>query len=211
MTGDIETFAPHATTAGGTAGNPAATLNYPSWFLPDGVGTRPQNAKLVDPGFGWNEQLYAMVWGTMFFPTSWSRTFINDARITALASETISWPALETYTFIDPATNITYKARTTGTEKLFGVDHEKSIGARMLEWANNLVLEAYVVETDTGGFYVFNPDGTPKLKLTNGKPTLNPDFPGGDVALARYVANIETMRQLVSTFVMPLEDSMPGP
>lgn len=211
MTGDLETFAPHATTAGGTAGNPAATLIYPSWFLPDGVGTRPANAKLVDPGFGWNEQLYAMVWGTMFFPTSWSRTFINDARITALASETISWPAAETYTFIDPATNITYKARTTGTEKLFGVDHEKTIGARMLEWANNLVLEAYVVEVDAGGFYVFNTDGTPKLKLTNGKPTLNPDFPGSDVLLARYVANIETMRQLVSTFVMPLEDSMPGP
>lgn len=60
----------------------------------------------------------------------------------------------------------------------------------MLEWANNLVYEAYVVETDAGGFYLLNPDGTPKLKLTGGKPVVNPDVPGGDAALKRYVANI---------------------
>lgn len=210
LTGDIESIAPWAETAG-PGGIPNANLTYPSWHLPDGVGTRPAKPKLVDPAFGFNEQLYAMVWGTMFFPTSWSRGFIDDARITALASEQISWPALETYTFINPATGITYRARTTGTEKLFGVDHEKSVGARMLEWANNLVYEAYIVETDAQGFYLLNPDGTPKLKLKDGKPQVNPDIPGGDAALNRYVANIEVMRQLVSTFVMPLEQSLPAP
>jgi len=211
LTGDTEAIAPWAETAPGGQGIPAAKLTYPSWHLVDSVGTRPATPKLVDPAFGFNEQLYTMVWGTMLLPTTWSRSFINDARITALASEQIGWPALETYTFIDPATSITYKAHTTGLEKLFGVDHEKSIGARMLEWANNLVLEAYIVETDTGGFYLFNPDGTPKLKLKAGKPQINPDFPGADTALKRYVANIEVMRQLVTTFVMPLESSLPAP
>ena len=211
LTGDTEAIAPWAETVPGSAGIPAAKLTYPSWHLADGVGTRPAKPKLVDPAFGFNEQLYTMVWGTMLFPTTWSRSFINDARITALASEQIGWPALETYTFIDPATSITYKAHTTGLEKLFGVDHEKSIGARMLEWANNLVLEAYIVDTDAGGFYLYNPDGTPKLKLKNGKPQINPDFPGADAALNRYVANIETMRQLVTTFVMPIESSLPAP
>jgi len=211
LTGDVESIAPWAESVAGPAGIPAATLAYPKWYVPDGLGARPAKAKLVDPAFGWNEQLYAMVWGTMFFPTSWSRTFINDARITAFANEQLSWPAAETYTFVDPATGITYRARTTGTEKLFGVDHEKSVGARMLEWANNLVYEAYLVETDAQGFYVLNADGTPKLKLLNGKPQPNPDFPGGEVALARYVANIDVMRELVTHFVMPVEASLPAP
>ncbi len=210
LTGDVETIAPWAEPTG-AGGIPNAKLTYPAWHLPDGLGTRPAKPKLVDPAFGFNEQLYAMVWGTMFFPTSWSRGFIDDSRITAFVNEQITWPAAETYVFIDPATNMTYRARTTGTEKLFGVDHEKSIGARMLAWANNLVYEAYVVETDAQGFYLLNPDGTPKLKLKNGKPDLNPDFPGGDAALKRYVANINVMRQLVSTFVMPLESSLPSP
>lgn len=210
VTGDIESYAPWAgETSGG--GVPSAGLVYPEWHLANGVGTRPVGAKIIDPAFGWNEQLYAMVWGTMFFPTTWSNQFIEDARITALASEQLSWPAAETYTFVDPVTSMTYRAHTTGTEMIFGVAKEKSLGARMLEWANNLVYSAYVVETTAGGDYVLNPDGTPKLKLVDGKPQLNEDYPGADVALKRYVANIDVMRQLVSTFVRPIGDSLPNP
>ena len=214
LTGDLESFAPSAATGpavGGIPGIPGASLTYPDWHLPDGLGTRPVKAKLVDPAFGFNEQLYAMVWGTMLFPTGFSRTFIDEARITARPTEQPSWPATETYTFIDPATSITYRAHTTGTEKLFGVDHEKSVGARMLEWANNLIYEAYIVETDAGGLYLLNADGTPKLKLKSGKPQRNPDFPGTDATLKKYVANIETMRQLVQTFVVPLDSALPSP
>ena len=207
LTGDIESMAPSSDGTGGGIGN----LSYPKWSTPNGLGTRPAKPKLVDPAFGFNEQLYTMVWGTMFLPTGWQRGWVEDARITALASEQVSWPAAETYTFVDPATSITYRARTTGTEKLFGVDHEKSVGARMLEWANNLVYEAYLCETDAKGFYLLNPNGTPKLKLLVGKPQLNPDRPGGDGALKRYVANLEVMRQLVSTFVVPLQSTLPQP
>ena len=207
LTGDLETMAPWSDGSGGANAN----LTYPSWSLPTGLGTRPATPKLVDPAFGFNEQLYAMVWGTMLLPTGWSRTWIDDTRITALASEQVSWNALETYVFIDPATSIADKARTTGTEKLFGVDHEKSAGARMLEWANNLVYEAYLVEVDAQGYYRLNADGRPKLKLKDGKPQLNPDIPGGDAALKRYVANMEVMRQLVSKFVVPLESTLPIP
>ncbi len=205
MTGDIESYAPTADAQAAAGGIPSASLAYPAWHLVNDNGVRPAKAKLVDPAFGFEEQLYAMVWGTMFFPTSWSNRFIDDSRITALASEQISWPAAETYTFVNPETGITYRAHAAGTETLFGVEKQKGIGARMLEWANNLVYEAYVVQTDAAGDYKLNPDGTPMLKLTNGKPELNPDFPGADAALRRYVANIEVMRQLVSTFVRPLD------
>ena len=212
LTGDIESIAPWADPAAGGTGIPNAGVAYPDWHTAAGLGVRPAQAKLVDPAFGFNEQLYAMVWGTMFFPTGFSRTFIDDARITALPTEQPSWPAAETYTFIDPATSVTYRARTTGTEKMFGVDREKSIGARMLEWANNLEFDAYLCKTDAQGFFLLNPDGTPQLILDkSGKPQVNPDSVGGAANLKRYVANIETMRQLVGTFVVPLEDVLPVP
>lgn len=209
MTGDIESFAPHAAASGG--GTPSATLVYPRWHLATGVGTRPASPKIVDPSFGWNEQLYAMVWGTMFFPTSWSNAFINDARITALANEQLSWPAAETITFVDPVTSITYRAHTTGTETIFGVEKEKSVGARMLDWANNLLVEAYVCDTDAQGYVVLNDDGTPRLRLADGKIQENLDYPGGVAALRRYVANLDVMRQLVATFVRPLHEALPNP
>jgi hypothetical protein len=213
LTGDLDTFAPwaDATTAGG-GGIPVGSVAYPAWHTAAGLGARPAKAKLVDPAFGFNEQLYTMVWGTMFLPTAWTQDFINDARITALASEQISWPAAETYTFVDPATSITYRAHSTGTETLFGVEHEKSIGARMLEWANNLLCVGYLCDTDAAGYILLDADGTPKLTLdAAGKPQVNPDYPGGDVDLKKYVTNIEVMRQLVSTYVRPIEASLPDP
>jgi hypothetical protein len=81
----------------------------------------------------------------------------------------------------------------------------------MLDWANNLVYEAYVCEVDRDGYYVLNEDGTPKLKLKDGKIQENPDFPGGVAALRRYVSNIDVMRQLTSTYLRPINDSLPSP
>ena len=213
MTGDVETYAPAAvpTGANGKSNAPFANLVYPNWHDPKGLGTRPADPKLVDPAFGWNEQLYAMVWGTMLMPTTWSNKFIEDARITARESEQIAWPADETITFVDPVTSITYRAHSTGTEKLFGVEKEKSVGARMLDWANNLVFEAYQCEVDEDGYYVLNDDGTPKLKLKNGKIQENPDFPSGVAALRRYVSNLDVMRQLTSSYLRPIDDSLPNP
>ncbi|HEY8072834.1 MAG TPA: hypothetical protein VIF62_01960, partial [Labilithrix sp.] len=212
MTGDADVYAPWQDGSAAPPSGTAATIYYPAWHVPGDLGARPAKARLLDPTFGFNEQLYTMVWGTIFLPGAWTQDFINDARITALASEQITWPAAETITFIDPKTNITYRAHDIGTEKIFGEDRVKTIGARMIDWANNLLCVGYNCQTDAQGYILLNTDGTPKLKLdTNGKPTLNTDYPGGDVALEKYVVNIETMRQLVTTFVRPLEDSLPDP
>ncbi len=209
LTGDLMSYAPWVSTT--TPGGPIPTgeLTYPAWYRADGAGTRPAAAKIVDPAFGFAQQLYAMTWGTIFFPTSWTDRFIDDARITTRAGEQVGWPIADTYTFVNPETGLTYRAHTTGTERIFGVDHQKSIGARMLEWANELLVSAYVPETTPAGDLVFNPDGTPKLKLTAGRPTLNPEYPGADGALRRYVMNLEVMRQLVTTYVRPVDEALP--
>ena len=117
VTGDIESFAPWATPTAGRR-HPGRDLTYPTWHTVDGLGTRPATARSSStPTFGFNEQLYAMVWGTMFFPTELVAARSSTTRASRRSpSEQISWPAAETYTFIDPATSITYRAHTTGTE-----------------------------------------------------------------------------------------------
>lgn len=209
MTGDMTVYAPWVGSTAPGKDFPSGDPTYPDFYRADGLGTRPASAKLLDPAFGWQQQLYAMVWGTVFFPTSWTNQFLDDARITVRAGDALGWPVAETYTFVDPVTSITYRAHTTGTEKLYGVDHQKAIGARMLEWANELLTSAYVPQTDNAGNILLNADGTPKLVLVNGKPKVNPDYPGADAALRRYVMNLEVMRQLVSTYVREVDQPLP--
>ena len=83
----------------------------------------------------------------------------------------------------------------------------------MLEWANLLMTEAYLVDTDTTGAPILNPDGTPQLTLdANGKPQKNPANPQAYSALVKYVDLIDLMRQITHTFEMPLGDGdLPQP
>ncbi|MGC4113930.1 MAG: hypothetical protein QM765_04590 [Myxococcales bacterium] len=207
LTGDMEAYAPYVVSPDPTGPTdiPLATLQYPAWHGAT-VPSRPRSAKLVDPNYGWNEQLYAMVWGQVFFPTDWSQSFIHDARIAVKPSETPSWPADETLAFFDPKTGLTYKAHTAGTERVLGNDYEKSAGARMLEYGNKLVAWTYLVETDQDAI-VYNADGTPKLILdANGKAQLDPETEGAEAVLRKYVDTIDLFRQLTSTFETPLGD-----
>ncbi len=216
FTGDPVQYAPWVAQSPAPGNNPPdVDLTYPTWhaLTAAGLGTRPTAAKMVDPNFGFNEQLYAMVWGAMYFPTNWSQSWINDARITTLAGDQVNWPAAETYTFYNPASGMTYRAHSTGTETLFGTDHEKAVGARMLEWANTLVSQAYLVKTDAQGYILLNADGTPQLKLdANGHPQKDPQAPGADAQLQSYVDQIDIFRQLTALFSRPLDDgSLPQP
>ncbi|HEX7600230.1 MAG TPA: hypothetical protein VF316_01450, partial [Polyangiaceae bacterium] len=213
FTGDVGAYGPWATATAVPNQTPDGALTYPQWHDAVNLGTRPAGAKVVDPDFGFNEQLYAMVWGTMYFPTNWSQAWINDARITALAGDQITWPANQTYAFFSPKTGMTYRAHGVGTETLFGKAHQKGVGARMLEWANRLVSLAYVVQTDVGGNPVPNADGSLKLILDGqGQPQLLPDTAAEQAALQKYVDNIDIFRQLTSTFTRPLDEgSLPQP
>jgi len=213
LTNDYDTYAPWVSVPSGGDGTPLGVLQYPSWHDLDGLGTRPAGAKLADPNYAWNEQLYAMVWGAMFFPTNWSASWVHDARIVLLASEEPDWVDSETYAFHHPKTGLLYRAHTSGTELIFGETRQKSTGARMLEWANRLVEIAYLVETDVDGNTVKNPDGTPVLLLdADDKPQKNPDNPDAELVLQKYVDTIDILRQLTATFGQPLDDwNLPQP
>ncbi len=213
LTNDFVSYAPWVATRPLPNQIPTPTLEYPPWHDASNGWARASNAELVDPNNGFNEQIYAMVWGSIYFPTTWSQAWIDDARITALAADQITWPANETYAFYNPKTGMTYKAHGSGTETVFGVVHQRGIGARMLEWANKLVALSYVVNRDTSGNAILNADGTPELVLdSNGHPEPESTAASTLATLDKFVNNVDIMRQLTSTFIMPLDDgSLPQP
>jgi hypothetical protein len=203
FTNDSPSYAPYY------VGN---AIQYPQWHSATPPAARPSGAMIIDPNIGFNEQIYAMVWGSIYFPSNWSSSWIDDARIVALEGESITWPANETYAFYDPKTGITYKAHTTGTETTLGDVHQQGVASRMLEWANKLVCLGYICQMN-GSTPVLNPDGTPVLVL-DGQGHAQIDPQGGTLpaTLESYVENIDIMRQLTATFIRPLDDSnLPQP
>ena len=213
LTNDYDTYAPWAEPPASSNDTPVGSLVYPAWYDATDVGTVPGDGLRADPNYAWNEQIYAMVWGTIFFPTNWSWQFVHEARIAATPAETPDWPDSEIIAFHDPKSGITYRAHSSGSETVLGYTRERSAGARMLEWANKLVTVAYVVDVDGNGDPILDAYGMPTLTLDgDGKPQLNAQNPGADSVLQGYVDNIDQMRQLVATFALPLDDgSLPQP
>ncbi len=222
MTNDYQAYAPWVVVDPNPQDTPKGTLVYPKWHDVSGPGVRPVScdvspvagcSKMVAPNYGWNEQLYAMVFGTMFFPTNWSQSFVDDARITTKQSDEVNWPPAETYVFHDPKSGMTYKAHGIGTEDVLGAQHQIGTGARMLEWANQLFSEAYVVQRDAGGAVLPGPDGAPVLVLdVNGKPQTGPGGATAQADLQKYIDSIDIFRQLTTTFEQPLDPgSLPQP
>ncbi len=210
LTGDYATYAPWASPPANPADTPPITLEYPFWSDPVDIGPRPANALLVDPAYGWNAQINAMVWGTMFFTTNWSSEFLHEARIQVSGADYV-WPEAETFRFVDPKSGITYRARKFGTEDVLGKTVQIGTGARILAWANHLLTIAYVVDRDVNGDPILLPDGQPILTLDlNGLPQLDPANAGAHLELARYVDTIDLYRQLILTFEHPIED-LPEP
>lgn len=212
LTGDLAAYAPWVVVPSDPEDTPLGVLQYPAWHDRAGPGPRPARALLADPNYAWNERLYAMVWGAMFFPTDWSQRWLNDARITTLGADQVEWPPAETYLFHNPASGLTYRAHGTGTEMVLGEEHQRGTGARMLEWANHLVTLAYEVERDGSGDPLRNPDGSPVLRLdADGRP-IRTDDAAAYAALQAFADDIDIFRQLTSTFARPLGDEdLPQP
>ncbi len=211
LTGDYATYAPWASPPANPDDTPPITLEYPFWSDPVDIGTRPASSLLVDPSYGWNTQINAMVWGTMFFTTNWSSSFVHDARIAVLGGEDPQWAEPEIFRFRDPTSGLVYLAHKSGTEDVLGKTVQIGTGARVLEWANHLLTVAYLVDRDVDGQPILAADGTPTLVLdVDGLPQLDPTTPGAAAELARYVDTIDLYRQLITTFEHPLED-LPEP
>lgn len=204
LTGDVAAYAPWVEVPVDPEETPDAKFLYPAWSEPDGPGPRPLTAKLADPAWSFNAQLYAMVWGTAFFSSNWSNGFVDDARVTVLGADQVGWSDAETRAFQDPVSGLTWRAHEVGTESYLGRTVPIGVGARMIDWANRLLAIAYVVDRDGFGRPVTLADG----RLV---PTLDADGrtqvrdPEAARALGRFVDQLAMFRQLTATFEQPLD------
>ena len=210
LTDDLDVYAPRVKGLATAKKNaPLGSLLFPTWTDRTGLGTFPKGAQMVEPNWGWNERIYAMVWGSMYFATNWSYDWLHQARIAVLPTDQPAWPEDEIYAFFYPKNGMTYRAHSNGSEKLLGLTRQKSAGARMLEWANKLLTLAYAVKLDANNEPIRDQYGRPILVLDKQGHAKIVDV-GAAAALQSYVDQIDMFRQITTAFAQPTDD-LPKP
>jgi hypothetical protein len=104
----------------------------------------PANVVAVDPQVGWEQQKFLIAWTMIFLPENQKQTWINMMRLWELGKD--SDPGFDNRIEFHHPNGKVYVAKTFGKETIFGKSVQKGIGARVLEYANELVNAAY--ETD---------------------------------------------------------------
>jgi hypothetical protein len=208
MQGDPTTLGPYVMPPSVKAGqNNTAQLLWLPWEKYD--QNEPSTISLeyakggvvVDPLFEWTEQ-YPSIFNWFFYaPTSLTTDWQDQARIYSPgAGDTVSYPINEQIRYMDPVSGIEYAARKYGFETVNSAQPTQvatTAGARILQWANTLAAETFVVTgTDpvTGELtYQLDKSGAAVCK---GDPITCTQF---TTKLNGLSGNISTIRELTLT------------
>ena len=125
----------------------------------------PAAGTVIDPQVGWEQQKFALLFSLIFLPENQKTYWVDQMRIYDLTID--GDPGFENRIEFQDPTGRTYVAHSIGTEVLFGKTVEKGVGARILQYANELLDQAVVTEPITRDGRVVGR----KAKLTNGLPT----------------------------------------
>jgi hypothetical protein len=101
---------------------------------------------VVDPQVGWEQQKFLIAWTMMYLPENQQQWWIDMLRIWELGVD--ADPEIENrIEFHNPNGKI-YIAKTFGKETIFEKTVQRGVAARVLEYANELLVQAY--ETTDG-------------------------------------------------------------
>lgn len=106
----------------------------------------PANTATLDPQVGWEQQKFFIAWTLIYLPENQQQWWLDMLRIWELGAD--NDPGIDARIEFHNPTGRTYVARTFGKETIFGERVQKGIAARVLEYANGLLVQAY--ETDPG-------------------------------------------------------------
>jgi hypothetical protein len=174
---------------------------------------------ILFPNIGYANQIGAGVYAFLFSRFSSDMTLATKLRIRLEGDSGPVIPDAAKLVFVDPVTNHRYFATRFGTETIDNVvvigptgqklrDIEKGIGSRMIQRANELLVQVYTQKLANGPTCVAPaapcvpvfvlPTGQPDLVLDgNGLPVPNPaSTPDDAQALRRYVGLLDGMRQV---------------
>ncbi len=208
LQGDPMTYGPYVVTTGtgGLDKNKVARVRYLPWETYDARNPSTQvldysaDAYVLDPLVGW-EQQYRMLMNVFWFgPSTLTMDMVDQARIyTPGGADAVTIDPSEQLRFKDPATGIIYYSRSYGKEMVnakVGMV-QRSMGARMLEYANQLAATAYVIQS---------------VDPVTGEPTYKKDGSGQPICvdpllcqasaqkLTSFVANLDVVRQLTRKY-----------
>jgi hypothetical protein len=134
------------------------------------VPARPADAALLYPNFGYRQQLPTVIFSMLFSSLNTDLTLINKMRIfTEGGAEAVDIREVDRVRFLNPDTGIVYVARRYGadpglTALTGGRVVDRGIASRMLQHANALLADTFVVERDAAGAPVLGADGLPNLQ-----------------------------------------------
>jgi hypothetical protein len=164
---------------------PCATFCEPyKPFLPEktaeGDASLPDRVLVLDPEIGWEQHKFVIAQTLLYLPENQKQYWLDMMRIYELGVD--SDPGFsDRLMFQNPISGKTYIARPYGRETLFGKSgYEKGIAARMLQYANALVVAAFKLENDPKKLakWDFNGDGQPDLPIAKAQPDGTPVIQG---------------------------------
>ncbi len=171
---------------------PASGLGYTQWWQPTPTDllpvaslrcratTTPANSVPVEPQVDWEQQKFLIAWTLMYLPENAKQTWLDQMGIWELGADTD--PGFTNRIELHMPNGKVYIAKTFGKEPLFGKTVQKGIGARMLEWGNQLVNAGYVTtpgpDADGDGqpdwFIPTSVNGAPVVKYDSTISTITP-------------------------------------
>ncbi len=137
-------------------GYPALGMGWTSWRAPGGpkacfnesdtllCDETAVDTVALDPQVGWEQQKFLIAWTLLFLPENAKQGWLNQLGIWELGADADPGFA-NRIEFHDPSGKV-YVAKTFGREEIFGKQVQKGVAARVLEYANELVQQAYVTE-----------------------------------------------------------------
>jgi hypothetical protein len=105
------------------------------------------NTRAIDPQIGWEQQKFLIAWTMLFLPENQQQKWVDMMRVWEIGID--SDPVFQNRIEFHAPTGKVYAAKTYGTEEIFGKTIQRGIAARVLEYANSLLVQAYETTTVT--------------------------------------------------------------
>jgi hypothetical protein len=149
----------------------------------------PPRTVVLDPQVGWEQQKFLVAWTMLYLPENQQQEWINQLRMWEIGKD--ADPEFANRIELHHPNGKKYVAKTFGKEVIFGRQVQMGIAARVLEYANQLLEQAYVVDPgpDTDGdgdpdwfIPVIGDDGQPIVKWDDSIAAIDPEGfvrPGG--------------------------------
>lgn len=167
----------------------------------------PAEVMALDGQVGWEQQKFLIAWTMMYLPENQKLVWLNQLRLWERTQDDDP-PFDNRIEFHDPNGSV-YIAKTFGTETIFGKVVQQGIAARVLEYANSLLVQGYeTVPVTLNGVTWYEPVVDPATGMAIVKKYYADDTDGVTevnenpyaLKLAEYTSVVSFLRQAVGVY-----------